>query len=134
MSMAWNETLSIGNNYIDNQHKELFDKFNDLLQACKEARGKERIGQLLQFLDSYVNTHFRAEECLMMDCNYAEITDHKKEHEEFICSLAKLKKDLLLEGTTLGLIVQTNQILLKWIVRHIKSSDRALGDYLQRVQ
>jgi len=132
MGLSWDDTLSVDNALIDEQHRELFDKFEDLLQACKDARGKEKIGQLFLFLSDYVKTHFSAEERLMLANNYPEMTRHREEHEDFIKNLTELQKSLQLEGTTLNLIVQTNQVLLKWIVRHIKSADKALGSYLKR--
>ncbi len=39
MGIQWRESLSIGNDAIDNQHKELLLRFNSLLEACQAGKG-----------------------------------------------------------------------------------------------
>lgn len=58
MNIEWNDKLAIGNSEIDGQHKELFTKFNVLLEACKQGKGKEEVNTLLSFLGEYVVSLF----------------------------------------------------------------------------
>lgn len=37
MSMAWSEDLAIGVAQIDQQHRELFRRFDDLLEAIRKT-------------------------------------------------------------------------------------------------
>ena len=41
MGMNWDNNLATGINSIDNQHKELFDRINQLLLAMKEGKAKD---------------------------------------------------------------------------------------------
>jgi hemerythrin len=52
--MQWSESLSVGNAVIDNQHKELFDRINDLVAAIKQKTCKYKIGDVIKFLDDYI--------------------------------------------------------------------------------
>jgi hemerythrin len=47
MLIEWNEDLTTGNRTIDEQHRELIDRFNGLLAACNQGKGKEEIKSLL---------------------------------------------------------------------------------------
>ena len=62
MAIEWNEKLATGNSNIDDQHKELFCRFDTLLAACNQRKGKDEVHNLLLFLGDYVKTHFSMEE------------------------------------------------------------------------
>lgn len=40
MALTWTDDLAVGFGLIDSQHKELFSRFNALLQACREGKGR----------------------------------------------------------------------------------------------
>lgn len=62
MILNWDNSLSVGNDNIDNQHKELFYRLNKLLEAMKEGKGKSEVINTLDFLEVYVIKHFNYEE------------------------------------------------------------------------
>ena len=66
MAMKYELTsdLMTGNSLIDAEHKQLFDAINDLMDACAQGVGREKIMSTTQFLNSYVNKHFGDEEKL----------------------------------------------------------------------
>jgi len=55
---------------IDEQHRELFRMFNDLLDAMWDGKGKAIMQEKLQFLASYAVTHFTTEENYMIRYNF----------------------------------------------------------------
>lgn len=131
MSLEWTESLSVGVDIIDEQHKELFRRFGDLVDACHEGHGKEKITELLRFLDGYVVFHFGEEEKLMQHYGYPGIASHQHEHTSFINRLQHLKQNIDAQGPTQTLVTQTVRMLLNWIVKHIKSVDLELGAFLK---
>ena len=131
MALEWTEKLAVGHAVIDEQHRELFRRFDKLIEACRQASGKERIEELLCFLDSYVVIHFREEERLMELCAYPGLDEQKSQHLYFIGRLDALKTDLKEKGVSAHLVISTNQILLKWIIQHIKNIDVQLGAFLK---
>jgi hemerythrin len=65
MALEWTENLSVGVELIDTQHRELIHRFSSLIDACQEHRAKDKITELLAFLDDYVVFHFGEEQQLM---------------------------------------------------------------------
>jgi hemerythrin len=133
MSIEWDESLATGNSSIDNQHKELFKRFESLMTACNQRKGKEEIYNVLTFLDEYVRSHFAMEEMLQKKHNYPHYPDHKEQHDGFIRDLQKLGDQFNQEGASLSLVIQTNQIMVNWLINHINVTDRALADFLRTV-
>jgi len=134
MAVEWNEKLAVGVHELDDQHKELFRAFNDLIQACQEDRAEGQIEDLLKFLDDYTRHHFAQEEKLMRGHGYPASQFHNKEHEVFILRLQNLKKEMSEGGPSRALVFQTTRILLKWIITHIKQVDLELGRYIRSRQ
>jgi len=130
MTIEWNEKLATGNSLIDNQHKELFARFDSLLTACNERKGKEEVYNLLLFLGDYVKSHFALEERLQQEHNYPHYGEHKAQHEGFIRDLHNLENQLKQEGASLSLVIQTNQTMVNWLIQHINITDREMAGYL----
>lgn len=131
MAVEWKADYSVGYDDIDGQHQELFRRFNALIEACRESRGREKVQELLRFLDDYVERHFADEEALMATNGYPGIDDHRKLHDTFRSELGRLKKILQEEGTSVHLIVTTNETVLQWLINHIRRVDTALGTFLR---
>lgn len=64
MGIGWKESLAIGVEEIDNQHRELVRQFSRLLSACEEGKGEQEAREVLEFLEGYVRRHFSDEEAL----------------------------------------------------------------------
>lgn len=134
--MQWTEDLSVGVEMIDNQHKELFNRINELVAAIKQSQCKYKIGDVIKFLEDYIAFHFGEEEKYMNKYNYHGYQAHKAQHEKFIKNFLELKKELpKLEGGTkpgsYDLSVATNQIVVEWILEHIAKVDKHLGEFLK---
>jgi len=131
MGIEWRESLSIGVAEIDNQHKELLSHFDRLLRACETGRGVDELKTLLGFLDGYVIKHFSDEEAIQRRHLYPGYSAHKLEHESFVARLNILKGEVGREGVALHHVIETNNLLLKWLIHHISTVDVQLGRFLQ---
>lgn len=131
MAVEWREDLATGNREIDDQHKELFRRFNILLESCQQGKGKDEVRRLLLFLGDYVRSHFAAEEQLQILHKYPGFRSHKDQHDGFIKDFRKLETQLNDEGVSLGLVIQTNQTLVDWLIKHISGTDKELAGYLR---
>lgn len=132
MTLQWTEDLAVGHPEIDRQHRELITRFNNFLDACHQRKGKESLLELLGFLDSYVDEHFRQEERLMEQHAYPELPAHRAQHEEFRRRLALLQDELAPSGPTISVLIHTNKTLLYWLTTHIKQVDVRFGRFLQQ--
>jgi len=131
MAIMWQPSLATGVKEIDDQHKELFQRVNTLLEACSGGRGKDEIPGLLDFLTDYVHVHFAAEQGYMDRHGYPDAPAHKKLHAEFTKSVAAFKADLAGQGANLNLTVTINRLVVDWLVQHIGKMDKALGAFLK---
>lgn len=131
MGIEWRDSLAIGVEVIDNQHKELLLRFDRLLNACQAGKGIEELKKLQAFLDEYVHTHFSDEEALQRKNRYPGYESHRAEHIYFIEQLNKLKSETQEEGVSTHHVVETNNMLLKWLLNHISKVDKELGAFLK---
>ena len=131
MGIQWRESLSIGVEAIDNQHKELLLRFDRLLNACQEGHGVEELKKLQTFLGEYVRTHFSDEEELQRLHRYPNYEAHHAQHVYFIEQVNKLEAETKKEGVSTHHVVETNNMLLKWLLNHISKVDKELGAFIQ---
>jgi len=127
---TWTPDLSVHVQAIDDQHQELFRKFNQVGEAVWDGRGKEEIGKLIDFLADYVVTHFRDEEAIMQEHGYPGYQTQKKAHDDFVVEVNDMKSRLAAGDVTSDLIVSVVTKLGEWLRNHIKGLDRELGEYI----
>lgn len=132
--MAWSESLSVGVPLIDEQHKTWFEKADLLFEAGRNARAREFIAELLEFLDAYTKKHFADEERYMQSIDYPGYPLQKKAHTEFIAQLARLKEEYKASGGNLLVIMNANQMVLNWLTNHISTMDRKIGEYAKTLK
>lgn len=129
MAIEWTPKLSVGISSIDQQHKTLFDKANQLFEAGKNNRTKDFIAEMLNFLDSYTKQHFRDEEAYMRTIGYPGYDDQKKLHEGFITALGRLQREYQESGGNILVILNANQMVVDWLLKHISIEDKKIGVY-----
>lgn len=126
----WNSNLETGIEVIDNQHKELVEKVNELLEAGKNRRAKEEIESMLDFLEKYVVDHFATEEESMLKYDYPRYQEHKQIHQDFIQEVSELKAVYQERGAKLDLVITLNSKVVKWLINHIMGVDKQLAKFL----
>lgn len=70
--------LLTGNALIDSEHRQLFAAINDLMDACSQGKGRDKILSTAKFLTGYVAKHFGDEEQLQMRSKYPNYPAHKQ--------------------------------------------------------
>jgi len=132
MLLEWNDSLKIGIPEVDNQHRELFRRINNLYESCRNGKSKEDLLRIIRFLDDYIIGHFLTEEGYMTTYKYPELPSHKRQHQEFIEEFSDLKKwfnshsdePLVAWGSA-------NKLLRDWWINHITKVDIKLGVFLK---
>ncbi len=128
--MTWTPDLAVGVELIDEQHKELIEKMNELDRAVRFSRGVPKIIKTLDFLIEYTDFHFGTEEKNMEELSYPQMDYHKEKHAEFVTTLKNLEMDFEEEGATEALAESINTFMFNWLVNHIKTVDVAFGKFL----
>ena len=127
---TWDESLSVGNELIDSQHKRLLENLERLLQAMKDGKGRNELMFIIAFLERYTAEHFYHEEKLQRVFNYPKCTEHAAQHEEFKYSLAEIKQQLLEKGASTALTIKLKNELVNWLKSHIAIVDKELSQYI----
>lgn len=130
MALTWSEDLAVGFGRIDEQHQELFVRYNNLIQSCKEGSGREAITSMLDFMVDYVTTHFAEEDRFMTRYGYPERGEHLAEHRELFAHVDSVRRELQERGPTVAVITSINHTMLNWLIRHVKQTDIKLARFL----
>jgi hemerythrin-like metal-binding protein len=119
--LTWTHALSVGVPAMDEQHRVLIDLTNRLEAAMRDAKGKEVLGEVLDALVLYVQTHFGAEERLMAAAGYPELAAHQAIHEAMTKQVLAIQQSHRLGRA--ALTVQTLKFLGDWVEKHIRGTD-----------
>ena len=128
--IEWDNSLSIGIDLIDEQHKMLLQRLNDLSEAVEMMQGETQIMKTLEFMIDYTDFHFSAEEKHMTEHSYPGLDQQKQQHEEFKDTLKHIVEDFEEEGSTRALTTSINTFLANWLIKHIKDLDMKFGEFL----
>ena len=129
--IEWDDSLSVGIDQIDEQHRILIQRLADLSKAVETHQGVPEIMKTLEFMMDYTDYHFSTEERHMAELNYPGQEHHKAQHGEFISSLDRLVEDFEEEGATRAVSVSINTFLVNWLIKHIKEVDVEFGRFLR---
>ena len=133
MKIAWTEDLATGVEFIDGQHKELFKRTNDLLEACMRGEGVDAVVATIAFLMQYVVEHFNAEEEVMRRAKYAGYNEHLRLHREFRQTVERFGNDIVRDGRVgSDTVVKMNRMIVGWLNHHIRVVDKAMAAEIRK--
>ncbi|MEW6413448.1 MAG: bacteriohemerythrin [Candidatus Zixiibacteriota bacterium] len=125
---AWHDSLSVGVDEIDTQHKNLLAMINRLQESISRGTGRSEIGGVLTELVRHMSEHFAAEEKLMLSAGFPYYSDHRARHYVFHKTIVNLLKGLRRDQNMSAF--QLLALLRDWWQTHILEEDKKLGDYL----
>ena len=128
----WNIAMTTGVSDIDEQHRELIEKSNELADAEAGGADREKIGSILDFLQHYAEWHFNNEEEIMEKCQCHMAEENKKAHDEYRVKFGNLYqqwKNTI--GSDTVVLHDTVVELARWIVNHILTVDNQLHKYMK---
>jgi hemerythrin len=128
---TWDKSLEVGNQMIDDQHRQLIDALNNFLRAREEKKPNSELKKSLNFLNDYTIKHFFEEEQLQKKYDYPDYENHKKLHG--ICKkiVRDLQVQLIMEGPSEGLFSDVKTRVGDWLVAHIKTQDTRIAAHLK---
>jgi len=129
---TWDPFLSVGEPMIDLQHQRLFAEFHRLRAALDQGEPTERLHELLAFLTSYADAHFRCEEKLMSANGFPELKAHRRDHDAFRAFVGAVTREIEAGGPPLELYGRTAGYVRDWLLTHVNTFDRRFGEYLRR--
>lgn len=126
--LVWRRAYESGHPVIDEQHRRLFEKANDLLSAVMNGQGKDDITPLVRDLMESNLIHFRAEESIFMASPFPGAEGHAGVHESLMARTQQLAAKYAADELALGELFHF--LAYEVIARHILSEDRKFFPYL----
>lgn len=111
---------------IDQQHKELIQKLNELTIAMKQQRDRAEIEGILNFLEHYVEIHFKDEEGCMEKYHCPMAETNQRAHTKFTQKFYELRDQFDREGPNAALAIAIQRDLRDWLINHIRQIDTSL--------
>ena len=119
--VEWDDTLSVGIEEIDEQHKVLVEMVNKMHEAIHQRHGSDVVIGILNDLAEYTRIHFAVEESLMRILNYPDYDNHKQVHEELLHTVEDLQEKVSSGKKSIGF--ELMHFLKTWLTKHIMEED-----------
>jgi hemerythrin len=125
MAIEWNDKYRIGNDAIDEEHKELFRIAIRFLEATGIDAKRACAGELR----AYTKEHFRREEILMHEVGYPLTATHQMLHTDLISKLGAVEASI--ERGELHQ-PELEEFINFWFIKHMAAVDAPLVVYVKR--
>lgn len=131
MAIFWEEKLSTGVPAIDEQHMEIFAKFDELSKAIEAGGCNEEVVRLLNYLNDYSNTHFSDEENLMSLYKYSGLEEQRQQHALFKENINKLFEMLTNNVPPKEVAIRIDATLIRYFINHVRKLDSKMCDFIK---
>ncbi len=122
----WSDTLSIGIEPIDQDHKILINLINRSQQIDDIHTDKNQLNSILLELMRYTEYNFSREEAIMKACSYPSLNKHHQVHQLLI---KQVEEKLRLHQQNKVSVKQLREFLLSWVTDHIQGMDKSFAPF-----
>ena len=129
MAITWRAEMSVGDPFIDEDHRHLIEIVNLYEQAISD-RDPQRLEACFGELIHCAAEHFAREERRMAEVNYPDLARHIESHRLLAQSITDIHKAVASGKKGAIRLSQIDSLLHRWIVSHILKEDMALKPYL----
>ena len=122
--------LRIGIPQIDEEHRELTDRFERLLADPDASYGSETFVTIVNQIEASLKAHFNHEEAIMRSLPMPdeELSRHIKAHDAILVECFQLHEAMMLDVP----MSQSEVVLMieRWLVNHVRTTDVKIRAYL----
>jgi len=134
VGIDWSDLLSVGISKMDDEHKELFSRINDLLKALLGQGGNHDLPSLVSRVNEYIQYHFRDEEKMLESYKYPGLNEQKKLHSIYENEFRIIEEKLRSGEFDAGLLIEIQDKIVNWLLEHIGRVDKKYGDYINNIE
>ncbi|MDE7342142.1 MAG: bacteriohemerythrin [Lachnospiraceae bacterium] len=126
--LMWQERYNIGVDFIDREHKKLFNILNKLLAAGKEEeKSRWACQEGIKYFKDHAMKHFAEEEAYMASIHYAGFDTHRRLHDNFRKKMIPaLEKELMQTAYSAEAVSHFLGVCSGWLIAHTLTEDRAI--------
>lgn len=125
--LKWSEKFETGHELIDAQHRMLISYINRLESLSKTTNPNreelELFCRFIEFMESYLSTHFKEEEQCMHQFRCPAHQENKASHGKFLEFFRKFKLRFAAEGYRSEMVKELFESCVDWIQEHILRID-----------
>lgn len=131
MTINFPDGLLLKHPVLDRQHKEIFLRVGNLLDASMGGTSSHEVGKFLDYLLDYVKAHFKEEEGYMELIKYPELGAHQAEHRSFLRTVMSLDDERKKNPNSSFLYAKAATVSGAWLREHINIADRKLVEFVR---
>lgn len=131
MGLQWREQLSVCNDLIDNDHKQLIAIINTANQSL-QAMSRAGLLAALDQLHKYSKQHFSLEEKIAQAVGYPSMVTLHTSHEDLLHTLGQIAAEIG-EQWDAPTAEHFGMFLREWLINHVIKEDMLLKPYLKKV-
>ncbi len=128
IKIEWSEEFEIGIHVIDVQHRRIVDYINQLHDVVRREADRSIIGEVIDNLVDYTNSHFAFEEALMEEVGYDALCLHQSTHNAFTNRIETMKARF---NNHEDIAAELAELLQGWLIKHIKHDDASYADLVK---
>ncbi|MBI5017030.1 MAG: hemerythrin family protein [Deltaproteobacteria bacterium] len=127
----WHPLMKTGIVEVDDDHRELVRRINELGQAMRRGEGREKVADLLAFLRCCADEHFALEEKLMAEAGYPGADEHRARHEQFRRDLAEQANTFAGAPAERAVALDLHGWVMTWLSNHTLYEDESFADFFR---
>ena len=128
--IQWDESMNVGIEGIDADHKGLVEILNKLYDALIRKESKEVMCNVLGTLVDHTIEHFKFEEECFEKMDYPDAEKHKVEHRGLVDRIIDIQEQH--NNGELLISVELLDFFKDWLVDHIQGSDMSFGAFYNK--
>ena len=127
--VEWDDSLSIGIDAVDNDHKILIELVNQVMVAMDGGDPDLAVGIAFDTLVEYTKYHFLREERVQEAVGYPGLSAHRAIHENLKATVMDMHGRYLADPSAADLD-EICRFLCAWLIEHITKEDAAMAPYV----
>lgn len=131
-NLTWTKKLSVGNEILDSEHRNLICLVGDVVRAI-ETRDCPALAQAFELLEDWLFVHYANEERIAQAVNF-DFSGHKPAQQDSLQELRLMRDELAARNGAWSddTVEHFTRSLKKWIIdRHIVNLDMRMKPTLQ---
>lgn len=130
-TIRWTEDFAIGIDIIDEQHKRLFEYFDEI-EHCIKINDNSNIQAICSGLVDYAISHNTFEETLMKQAGYPMLEAHQQVHEAFKNRAYGYLEKINQGADPMKVARDIRTDIGLWLINHIKREDKHYAPYVKK--
>lgn len=135
MAIEWRKEMSVGNESVDNDHRNLIELVNSFERSIDTFETTGNLIVALKQLEEYSKQHFDREEMYQELIGYSGLEQHRISHQELIIQLKELIEKVSMQDSLeeAGMNkAQFIEFVRHWLIDHVIKEDLLFKPFAKR--